>query len=97
VRLSVKPSLFAELRRRNVFRAGALLRRHGRWRRASLNSVRPRACRTGRRALAPWDVTDLQVSLAPTSDGDGAMLGLVLVYAAILVVAVATILWKTLA
>jgi hypothetical protein len=40
---------------------------------------------------------DLQISLAPTSDGDGAMLGLVLVYAAILVVAVATILWKTLA
>jgi len=37
------------------------------------------------------------ISLAPTSDGDGAMLGLVLVYAAILVVAVATILWKTLA
>jgi hypothetical protein len=32
-----------------------------------------------------------------TSDGDGAMLGLVLVYAAILVVAVATTLWKTLA
>lgn len=45
----------------------------------------------------PWDATDLQIGLAPTSDGDGAMLGLVLVYAAILVVAVATILWKTLA